>query len=81
MSDRLADGHAGAIYWRNYYPGDTLYRNGACIERGGEGSYGVCNKNFIESSKLQFRACSVEWSTKVTYDCAAWHPVVYADGR
>ncbi|GAB2572698.1 hypothetical protein Aab01nite_81880 [Paractinoplanes abujensis] len=79
VTDRLSDGHSAAVFWRNYYPGDTLYRNGACFNTAGVDTARVCNKNMREDSKVQFRVCAAEWSTKVTTVCSPWSPLVKVD--
>ncbi|MFI5933082.1 alpha/beta fold hydrolase [Actinoplanes sp. NPDC051494] len=60
VTDRLADGHSAALFWRNYHPGDTLYRNGACFNTAGADTARICNKDMRENSKLQIRLCAAD---------------------
>jgi len=77
VEDTAADGHSAAVEWENYVATGTrgtyvLYRHGWCIEKNGNGKDGNCNKNYIEGSKIQFRACTYESSTNSAYQCEPW---------
>jgi len=62
--DQNPDGHSTAIYWHNYLPGSSaLYRWGSCVESGGAGVSGQCNKNFQENSRIDWKVCAYESGT------------------
>ncbi|WP_157441401.1 hypothetical protein [Actinoplanes awajinensis] len=52
--DRLDDGGRPFIRWENYKDG-ALYRTGICSNRLGFNHWGVCNKDYYESSILWVR--------------------------
>jgi len=78
LFDGAADGHSIGLYWRNYAADGSIYREGACVETRGVGTWGACNKNFIENSRLKIMVCTVESATKSKYDCANWSDWIYA---
>ena len=70
--DGASDGHSIGLYWRNYAADGSVYRRGACVETRGVGTWGECNKNFIENTRLKLMVCTVESATKSQYECGNW---------
>jgi hypothetical protein len=69
VEDQYADGHSMALRWWNYYNG-ALYRQGVCVETGGLGGSGICNKNFHENSQVVIQACTWESVPNTKVDCS-----------
>src|SRR5689334_2746681 len=58
VKDTLADGESAGIYWENYVEGQ-FYRKGECINSLSAGTWGVCNKDFVEGSRVT--GLSIRW--------------------
>ncbi|WP_051366337.1 hypothetical protein [Hamadaea tsunoensis] len=61
VQDTANDSASAVADWRNYI-GGTLYRQGKCINSLGHGKWGLCNKNYYETSGLTVRACVIDYS-------------------
>ncbi len=72
VNDNKSDGHSIGLYWRNYTADGSIYREGACVETRGVGSWGTCNKNLPENTRVKLMACTVESSTKTKVACGNW---------
>ncbi|WP_051366338.1 hypothetical protein [Hamadaea tsunoensis] len=71
VRDNENDGASAVADWLNYQNGN-LYRSGQCINALGHGKWGVCNKNYYESSRVVARTCVVDYSAGGA-DCSdAW---------
>lgn len=63
VQDTAKDGMSAVADWRNYLTANgDLYRQGKCINSLGYGNWGVCNKNYYETSKLIMRICVIDYS-------------------
>lgn len=61
--------HASAVAeWYNHRNG-SLYRQGACRNTLGYGKWGVCNKDYYETSDIEARACVVNLSASSVVGC------------
>ncbi|MFD7656040.1 hypothetical protein ACFV4N_18885 [Actinosynnema sp. NPDC059797] len=56
VRDTAADSASAEARWDNYRNG-SLYRSGICRNGLGNGTWGVCNKNYYEDSTLVYIAC------------------------
>ncbi|NUT18380.1 MAG: hypothetical protein HOV77_04285 [Hamadaea sp.] len=72
VQDTASDGMSAVADWRNYLTANgDLYRQGKCINSLGYGDWGVCNKNYYETSKLIMRVCVIDYSDGGSV-CSGW---------
>lgn len=73
--DDYPDGKSATGAWNNYLNG-SLYRRGACVNKLGDGEWGVCNKNFYEPggglvSEIDLYACNYETEDNTWHGCSS----------
>ncbi len=69
VQDTASDGASAEAFWENRRNGD-LYRHGICRNSLGNGTWGVCNKNYYEDSTIFWTACVYDGSAGTYVGCA-----------
>ncbi len=69
VKDTASDGASAEAFWENRRNGD-LYRHGVCRNSLGNGTWGVCNKNYYEDSTIFWTACVYDGSAGTYVGCA-----------
>jgi hypothetical protein len=72
VKDTDSDSASAEALWQNFR-GGSLYRDGICRNSLGNGTWGVCNKNYYEDSSLAFAACVFDVSADDLIRCSDWY--------
>lgn len=75
VKDTSADGHSATLSWENWYAepmfDPVLNRYGSCVNKLGNGKWGVCNKDLPEGSFVDFEACVYDAGSGAWYGCSS----------
>ncbi len=71
VKDTSRDGYSAVARWWNYLADGTLHRQGACKNSMGYGDWGICNKDYSESSTVLWTACLYDGGTDTWIRCGS----------
>lgn len=77
VQDTASDGRSAVSDWLNYVNG-AVHRTGGCRNGLGAGTWGFCNKDYIENSTLLFRECRNEGASPNFTACSGVYSTVRA---
>ncbi|WP_433792790.1 hypothetical protein [Actinoplanes sp. CA-252034] len=74
IQDTAADGRSAIVLWENYI-NFNVARFGTCANKLGNGKWGKCTKDYVESSGIYAQACTYDFGTKTKGACSEWKVV------